>query len=486
MYDLFAVGGTFPRVEDVPRLERYASARQLYDGEHQNHEDAKRISQKLAETGNLSGTEAEGVVYLVYNLPRLICLKFADLQVLQNPLVMMEAAADEKALKDALRDDVPNLWALIHEAKSLGRSRGDVVLDTSKRAESGSLDLRVIDPSRWFPVFEGGDHLTVAAHQIAWVESFEEDRKTVTYLRVDICTPNRVDRKAFILEADQRESQSTHKITAEVELATHWPDAAPVDTADLGGLMSCHHIANGRLRSGEIFGRPEFLDSAGLIDDINWRLSTWSDANDRVAHSTEVVPAEWIEQDDDGHANIPSQYRRRYVGARGRTADSPLPIYMQYPLDHVTLREGFESSVLALLLRHEMAPGLLGLQFGKEKESGEAKSLSMGTTEAATRRDLMAAQPAVDGALTALARMGGNNAAQVTTHWRVGLPKTRDQLMTELETERRLGAVTQRDILERLYPFWSDVQFDQKLEELKTERAEAIAEATPELTPEVG
>ena len=90
--------------------------------------------------------------------------------------------------------------------------------------------------------------------------------------------------------------------------------------------MSCHHIANGRLRSGEIFGRPEFLDSAGLIDDINWRLSTWSDANDRVAHSTEVVPAEWIEQDDDGHANIPSQYRRRYVGARGRTADSPLPI----------------------------------------------------------------------------------------------------------------------------------------------------------------
>jgi len=135
--------------------------------------------------------------------------------------------------------------------------------------------------------------------------------------------------------------------------------------------------------------------------------ATWSDANDRVAHAPEVIDKAWLSQDEDGTVMPPSQYARRFVASSGRSVDAQLPQYMAYPLDFETLKQQFETSVVSFLIRNELSPALLGLQFGRERESGEAKSLGMGTTEAATRRDLLQTQPRVDQALTVAARLIG-------------------------------------------------------------------------------
>jgi len=463
----------FPRPEDKARLARYEQARTLFNGDLANSEAARRIVDKLTvsrEFTRWQGYHAEGVVWISYNLPRLIVRKFADLQVLDTPILLIEDDTASEQYTERISTDVPDLWWRMHYAKQIHRSFGDVILTTSRGPDNGPIDLRVVDPAKWFPVLSDNDPLDVEAHQIAWTEDFDAGKSSVTMLRVDVCYPDRIERRAFKLSGQRQEYDGTHEIEAQVDLDTYWPGLPEVDEDDLGGLMSCVHIANDQWRPGELFGRPEFYDSAGLIDDISWRLSSWSDANDRVSNAPEIIPEEWLTQTEDGTVIPPSQYERRFVGQRGRTADTDTPKYMEYPLEHETLKEQFEASVQALLYRHEMSPALLGMQFGRERESGEAKSLGMGTTEAATRRDLLQAKPHIDRLLTAAGRLMGLRDIEVGTHWRVGLPRTQAELMQELAQKRRMGLVTRRDMLQQLYPWLGPDALDAKLEELDAER----------------
>lgn len=494
MFDLFAPGMTFPRPEDVERLNRYRQAEKLYEGKHYNSENAKRLADKLTQSRQFTqwnGMNAEGVVYLTFNLPRLICDKFADLQVLQTPVINLLDDGQEAVLNDRLDTDTPEFWATIHEALSRKRGFGDIGLTVSisSEDEGRKLDVRTVDPRMWFPVISPTDKLHVLAHQIAWIEDFDEARKNVAYLRVDVCYPDRVERKAFRLEGtidpSKRDGQ-VMELKNEVDLALHWEGLNPVDSADLGGLCSFIHLANGRLNTGEIFGRPEFLDSGAMVDDLNWRLSAWSDANDKVSHPYRVLPKSYLTQDENGNVHLPSRYTSDFLGSGRGDGEGNVPHYMTFELAYETLERQFESTLKAFLVRHEMAPALLGLQYGNEKESGEAKSLGMGTTEAATRRDLLQSQPAVNKTLTVAARLIGLRDADVTSHWRVGLPKSEGELMQEMSVLRKLGLVSRKDMLETLRPWWSEDQINQKLQELDEERAAEMEALTPAFTPEVG
>lgn len=490
MYDEFAAGGLFPRPEDHERLSRYAQARYLFEGEHAKSKEAQRIKDKLATSREFTrwqGYSAEGTVWFTYNLPRLIVQKFADLQVLNTPVVLLEDEALQNRFLDDLKADIPDLWARIHYAKQLQRALGDVGLSVAREADGGPVDVRVVDPERWYPVLDANDPYTIVAHQCAWLEEHEDGKQENTYLRVDVCYPNRVERRAFLLEGKGVEFQSSYEIKRQVPLSLHWDGMAEVVEDDVGELPTFVHMGNGWLSPDMPFGRPEFLDSAGLVDNVSWRLSSWSDANDRVAHAPEVIPEAWLTQDENGTVIPPSQYRRRFTGgSAGRLADVPEPRYMEYPLSYETLEAEFDAAVTALLIRHEMSPALLGLQFGREKESGEAKSLGMGTTEAATRRDLLQTQPKVDRVLTLAARLKGLRDVDVSTHWRVGLPKTQAELMQEMQQLKSMGLVTRQDMLEALYPWLKSDQIEAKLAELDTERQAEIDAFSDEPQAEMG
>lgn len=491
MYAEFAPGGMFPRPEDRARLGRYEQARVLYEGKHQDSVNAQRITQKLRQsyqhghrllTGDY-GT-AEGTVWVTFNLPRLIVVKFADLQVLNTPKVLIEDEAAEELFTDAIQRDVPDLWARMHYAKQLQRAFGDVPLTVTRSAD-GRLDVRVVDPAKWFPVLDPADHQAVLAHQLAWIEDHEEGRRAQSYLRVDVCYPDRVERRAYKVRGAGTDPEKTGwEVESQVDLGTHWPGLSELDEEDLGGAMSCVVLHNAPMHPGEIFGRPEFFDSGGLIDNISWRLSTWSDANDRVSHAPELIPEEWLSQDESGTVITPSQYSRRFL--RAKRSEASEPRYMEYPLNFETLKQEYETTVLALLIRHEMSPALLGLQFGRERESGEAKSLGMGTTEAATRRDLLSSQPKIDRLLTVGARLIGIRDVDVSTHWRVGLPKTQAELMMELQQQRQMGLLTRKDMLEALYPWLGPDAIDSKLQELDAEREAEMSALMPEFTARQG
>lgn len=494
MFDEFATGMTFPRPEDQARLDRYDEADKLYEGKHYNADAAKRLRDKLNQSRQYTqwnGLSAEGVVALVLNLPRLVCDKFADLQVLQTPAINLLDDKLENDFSKRLDKDVPELWATIHEALSRKRGFGDCGLTVSISAEDNgrALDIRVVDPRKWYPVLDPNDPLRVIAHQIAWVEDVEDGKTSKPYLRVDLCTPNRVERRAFRLEGriDPRQDNGHQfEIKEQVSLDTHWPGLPEVDTADMGGLMSFVHLANGHLRAGEIFGRPEFIDSGALIDDINWRLSAWSDANDKVSHPPRIVPKSYITQTEEGAPILPSRYTSEFIGSGRGDGEGNVPQYMTFELVSDTLEHQFEVSLKMFFVRHELAPALLGLQVGAAKESGEAKALGMGTTEAATRRDLLQIQPKVNRVLTAAARLVGLRDVDVTTHWRVGLPKGQAELMAELAELRRLGLVTRKDMLETLRPWYSEAQIMQKLKELDEERQADMDALTSQLQPEMG
>jgi hypothetical protein len=492
VFDEFAVGMEFPRPEDKDRLLRYEAARVLYEGRHYESKNAKRIVQKLNESRDplwSGNTMNEGVVYITFNLPRLVVDKFADLQVLQTPIINLVDNVQEEELLERINEDVPDLWGTVHEAKSRALAFGDAGLSVL-REEDGTLGVRLVDGSRWYPVLSPSDPLTVTAHQIAWVEDIEVGNEAKPFLRVDVCRPDMIERRAYALESSHRYNASgdaiqTFRIKAQIALDTYWPGLREMDTEDLGGLCSFVHLANGHLDPAEIFGRPEFIDSGALIDDINWRLSSWSDANDKVSHAPRIIPKSYVHVDEYGGVAAPSQFQRTFVGS-GRE-DAETPKYMSYELDHATLKEQFEASVLAFLMRHEMSPALLGLNFGREVESGEAKSLGMGTTEAKTRRDLLRTQPQIDRALTALARLAGfARKERVSTHWRVGLPKSQAELVAELRELRTLGVLTRRQVLERIYPWFDAEQIDELLAELDAERQAELEAMAPAFTSREG
>lgn len=480
MFDAFATGGLFPRKEDIERLKRYRSARKLFDGRHHEHVNAKRIADKLRESNaSIGGLSAEGVVYLIFNSPRLICTKFADLQILQTPEVRLEGERSNSLdFIDELLEDQPGLWAELHYALELKRAMGDggLVIGRNKAEE---VRIRAIDPAEWFPVLSSTDTMDYDAHQLAWIEEFEENRELVQYLRVDYMRPGGVDRLAFVLGKDTARKtggstedtlDSQFEIGKEVKLDQHWPDLAETDEENnLGDLIPFVHIPHGRLAPLLPFGRPEFTDSGGLVDDLNWRLSTWSDANDKVAHPPRIIPRSYLKQSEDGDVSIPSQYERVFVGkSNGEPGDRPG--YMSMEFSHETLREQFELSLIAFLMRHEMAPALLGWQTGKQRESGEAKSLGMGTTEAATKRDVLQLQPRLASAFTIGARLKGNAKASASVHMRTGLPKSQDEIREEVEAEMRAGLMTKRDALERLNPTMSPEEIEEKLAALDAER----------------
>lgn len=488
-------GGIFPPPDDVPRLERYKQARYLLDGHHADHISAKRINQKLKEAGNNS----EGIVYIVLNFPEVIASKFADLQVLRPSIITLDNESDEGTFRDILEEDVPDLNARLHYAIKLKRSLGDGVLLVSRDAGkdvpgkgivAGGVDLRVADPSTWFPIRDEADSLKFTAHQIAWVEDIkraDKSNETKAILRVDYFDVGLVRHLAFELKGDHRDAAGNlnveqFNIVAPMSVKP-WGLVEEERAEEVDDFL-CIHIPNGRrLEPGNSqlqhivspFGRSDYEDSGGIFDEVSWRLSTWSDANDKVSHPPRIIPKQYQQVEDEqysyGRTQTPSTWTAEFLQTTQSGEAGEIPQYMGFELAHETLKDQFEQAFLMCCIRHEMAPALLGYQMGNEKESGEAKSLGMGVTEAACYREQLQLVPGVNRALNVAARLRGID-SKVSTHWRTGLPKSETELIAEVQQLRAAKLITQREAIERLNPHMSEAQIDAKLEELKAERDE--------------
>lgn len=485
-------GGVFPPPGDIPRLRRYQQAAHLYEGRHQKSFDAKRIAEKLRDLnsayGGVSsgwgGMSPEGVIYLVFNLRRLMAQKFADLQVIQQPLILMEDKAGEEVLRQELREDVPDMWARIHNALERKRAFGDALLLIVREPEdaptrAGAIDLRLADPSRWFPVMSANDPLSATAHQLAWVETVGSGKDERSVLRVDIAYIGRIDRAAFELQPalapdKMHRTLGPWEIKDSIELGKLWPGLRPEETADIEDFPVIH-LPNGQRDLYEPYGRGDFEDSGGLFDNLNWRLSTWSDANDKVSQMARVMPISYIKQDPvSGRSSAPTRYTDVFFQQAVGSDANEIPRYVETGFSaYVSLQAELQDALTMTLVRHEMAPALLGLNFGNQLESGLAKALGMGTTGVAAERDLLQTRPQINRALTVAARLLGHD-DEVSTFWRVGLPQSNEEKRAEVKELLNVGLITKREALERIYPELTAAQIEQKLQALAVETREKM------------
>lgn len=489
---LLEVGSVFPPPEDRERLHRYEQLRLLWSGEHMNMLAAQRLQAKLAEDGKYTPELAEGVVYLVINLAQNIASKFADLMVSQQPTIRLQDAtpAQEDAFREDLDDDVPMLWAEVHYALEMARALGDTVLSVRRDApvgdQNGGVDLRAIDPGRWFPVVDDSDPMTFVAHQIAWCETRKVGKKDVEVLRVQVSERGRWRERAFVLAGRYKQDpkgavELKEEITGTALYNQLWPGLVPETTDGVPeGEFLIVHIPNGRMRAASPFGRSDFQDAVGIFDNLNWSVSKWSDANDKVAHPPRIIPNEFLQINPDaagvtaGAVMAPGKYRQVFSAASTRT--DQVPQYMGFELSHETLLAELDATVRLICARCEMPVALIGWDLGRQKESGEAKALGLSTAEVSAMRQLVRVRPQVNKALGLLAalRTGERKAPSVNTIWRVGLPKSQAELDAEVIQKYREGFLTKEDAIAMMNPDLTPDEVKERVRSLDSERQKQL------------
>ena len=203
---------------------------------------------------------------------------------------------------------------------------------------------------------------------------------------------------------------------------------------------------------------------------MSWRLGAWASANDEAAHPCLIGPERYLGKDENGTVLEPGKWvRKRYTGTNRGDA-SERPDYAVFSFTSDSAEAQFNATLKATLMVLQLAPALLGWEFGAAKESGEAKSLGMSTSEAAARRDLLFTAPIVDDALTAMLTSKGSP-AEVTVEWRVGIPKSETERQADVIALHNAGLLSLKGALTKLHSNATEEEIDAMLAEIKEENA---------------
>jgi len=511
---LIKVGSVWPPPDSLDRLMAYQQNRLLWEGNHHLLDVAQRFREKNAELGKVTREESDSIadaLYIAVNLPELVAKKYADLALLQRPLTKLVdgTPAQQDEWTDTIRNDLPQLWADAHYGLEMKRALGDVIFsvqrDTVEQSGKGEnapsgVGVNVVDPATWFPVCSPSNPRTITAHQIAWLEmrQVEDEEKRIPILRVQVSELGRWRERAFMLEEKSGEAEAISRKTgerlakkpklydvkseiSEAAFKALYPDIEEMTDAPEDDFLIIH-IPNGRHSARDVWGRSDFHDSHALYDEIDWRISGWADANDLVCHPARKVPKRYAQVSTDpdgtGALDVPGRYRQTYIGEGRDEAATEAPANIGFDLSADTLMSQVEVTIRLALMRAEMPPALVGWDLGKQKESGEAKSLGMSTAEAATRRDLLSTKPAFDRILSVAAELAGFN-SRVTTAWRPGIPKTQDENDAAIMLKHKGGYLTLEEAIAAMNPGMSKEEVDTRVAALKKERDETIDSFTP-------
>ena len=268
------------------------------------------------------------------------------------------------------------------------------------------------------------------------------------------------------------------KIKEEVgDLSLLWPGLNTSEPANQEGSL-CQHFPRGK-RKNSPFGVGQFEDQGELIDELNERISRWSRATDKVCILPRQVPQHYLQTDPDdaGKTLPPSIDEENFFPPewnRDQEGKQEVPSYIAVEgFDHEAPKAQWENTLLAFLMRNEISPALVGWQFGMTKESGEAKALGMGTTEAAVLRTLLQVGPRANVMVTTLGKLVAIE-GPITVLFRVGLPKGEEELRNDIEWELKNDLTTKKRALKRLHPGMTDDQIDEILDEIDEENEKEL------------
>jgi len=422
--DWLGVGGNFPPVSEMERLEKYEKNRDLFNGEHRRA--YAEIYKKIKK--NLYNFEWFFDSPTVLNYQRVITLKMADLICGECPQLM--------ALKNENGEIIMNLANKI----SLQKVLYEIVIDISRFGNSvikvflnsdGLPSVTVIPPSYWFCVTDDYDKKIIKKHVIAYVHKYSENRDFAELL-VEIHEKGFYSLRTY--EYNVKDKKIGHLVYEENEIPTGLDDFSIINFTNI-------------TTSDSVYGYDDYMPVNSLVSNISERIAQINRILDKHAQPTMTGPASALEKDErSGKWFLPlGNFFKR------QSAEDP-------PLEYVTWHSELENAfkfieilLNQLFILSEMGTAVFDsgslLSGASRVESGVAMRLKMTSPLIKSRRIISQIDLDVKKMLSLLAKLDGFDISvnEIGIIWKDGLPND-DKLNAEIVNIRTGGKPTMSQI----------------------------------------
>ena len=423
-----------PTEEDGSRISRYEELREV-----------------VRETPAPLGWDT-AISWVAVNFSALVCSLASDLLFGEAP-----EFRGSDSLPDILEDN--KMDALLQEMGYSGAFRGDTVLKV--RYDERPI-IESVNPSLFFPEFEGDGSREMSRATLAWVKQVSQRNRPDyrhRYLRKEIHEPGLIRNELFRMEGNQ--------IGNRVDLST-LPEYARVpeieETGHDGLLVT--HIPNWRIDT-EFWGISDIWDLRALQRELSNRVSRIGDILDKHSSPKLLLPPGVMEFDE--------RTQRYYVRKETLEAlevdpemDTNLPRYLTWDARLESAFAQVDKLLELMMMVSETSPAALGMEKNGVSESGRALKYRLLRTLAKMNRKKRYFDAGLKEALYAAQVLEhvhgkGLKPEDVEIDWQDGLPNDDIETMEVVSAGRASGVMSLRRAIR--YQGVEDV--DEELKEIR-------------------
>jgi len=332
---------------DVTRLALYKQHSLMFIGNYYEAFQAIRRQLSSISRGDFFDEATWERLYICVNILGLCSKKHADLLAVHPPEIRPNRR-DNEPMEQAIcriRKNSkfnPKLYKLALTAGYKGDGAFKVEFDstdTDSDNPRGKVKIGLVKPDCWFPEFDPDDLDDIKSHTIAYKISAPGIDKPL--LKRIVHFDDRIERHLNVVDGNQIQDE----IVPEVVGLEPWEE---VSYHGLGEPLVIH-VKN--FECDELpFGLSDYLDIKPLMDELNHRLTQFSNVMDKHSDPKMVGP-DLIGPDGKVHIDEYFSY----------ASDEPKPEYLTLPSDALahmsTTAKDFVPLILFLM---EVAPGLVG------------------------------------------------------------------------------------------------------------------------------
>ena len=389
-------GQTFPPESQKPRLKRYQTNKQKYEGQSSltNPNTNPHLLRLLNGHATLLNHR------LRVNFQRKIALKIADFLFQETPT--FEATPQSQPILDDLLQK-NNLIALGYAAAIDAARYGDAIFLIQLR--QGTPHIALSQPAYWFPVVDPTDLKHITHHILAWQTpaTHPQTGQPITLLTYQIHTKGAYTHGQKILKADKI-GATLHEETIQTGLA----DFAVIPLQNT-------------VPSDTIFGTDDFTDVNPLIEELEIRLEQIAHILDKHANPTLAGPIQALDYDETTGA-----YHFRTGNYLPLDKDTPLPTYVTWDGQLEAAYQEIERLLHLIAAMSEMGAAIFDHDLtNRVNISGRALRLMYINVLAKTARMRKAFDYTFKKLITLTSAIGPHppiNIADLSIHWKDGLP----------------------------------------------------------------
>lgn len=378
---LFKKGALYPPIEHQKRLKRYEENTKLIKGEH-----ASVLLKEVQDKSEFA--------YLVVNLPRLICTKYADFLFGEHPSFSAgkdDNSKEQLALERLIRDNKLNMknyrsaFANSYKGDSFYKLRWGQKYAGQVEAKYDPFRA-IIDnqnPELVFPETLPGDNHTIFAYHIAYPFSVKSENDLEKwFLVVESHYPGKIVNSRFAMDVSRTLNNKIVEWKITDELALPEDLEREVETGVYHPLVK--HVPN--IQTDDTWeGMDDISDLRDQFSIINNRLSQLKQILDKHADPALIVPEGVLKEDENG--DLTFNITMDKVFEISRDGKDLLPQYVTWDAKLEYVFKDIETAINNLLMLAEIPPVALGLtDSGTSGSSGLSVKFRMNSLLAKVKR----------------------------------------------------------------------------------------------------